>query len=109
MSSIDDERNAAAKAQAILNSLTPTTARTDALVHSLRMSASAAMNASKHKPSSDAALNNVRSEAATSLNGAAGLLHTKALTQEMIDRTRSAVATWLSTLETQVAVYRPRS
>jgi hypothetical protein len=98
MSNTDDERETAAKAPAILNSLTPTTTRTDALVHSLRMAASAATNASKHKLSSDAALNNVRSEAATSLNGLAGLLHRNALAQEMIDCAISAVAAWLSAL-----------
>lgn len=94
----DDERKAATKARDVLGTLTPTTVRTDALVHSLRMAASAATDASKQNLSSEAALNNIRGEAATALSGAAVLLHVKALTLATIDRAGRAVAAWLSAL-----------
>jgi|SRR5665213_142125 len=98
---IDDERKAAGNAQAILSTLTPATPRTDALVHSLRVAASAATNAGNQNLSSDSALNNARGEAATVLNGVAGLLHRGELTREMIYRARSAVAAWLLALDVQ--------
>jgi hypothetical protein len=95
----DDERNAAIKARDILATLSPTTERTDPLVHSLRMVAVAAVVATDASKQSEAALNNIRREAATALNGAAALLHVKALTLATIDSAGSAVAAWLSALQ----------
>jgi len=66
ITSIDDERNSAESARGIVNSLTPSTSRTDVLVVALRVSAGTAPGAM----------------AATALNGASGLLHKRALTQE---------------------------
>jgi hypothetical protein len=98
---IEDERKTAGNAKAVLSTLTPATPRTDALVHSLRTAASAATNASNKTLSSASALNNARGEAATALNGAAGLLHRGELTEEMIARARAAVAAWLLALDVQ--------
>ena len=92
-----DERKAAEEVEAVVSSLARTTPRTDALVMRLRNAANAATRAIKNL-SSESALDAARGEAATALNGAAGLLHKQTLTQEMIDRAKSAVATWLREL-----------
>jgi hypothetical protein len=99
MTSIADERKSAEIARGIVSSLTPSTLRTDAMVVALRLAASTASGAIKNL-SSQTALDEARGEAATALNGAAGLLHRRALMQEMIDRARTAVEAWLSGLDT---------
>ena len=74
MTSSDEERKAAEKAQAVIRSLTPTTQRTDAIIFGLRYAASLATDANTKTVSSEAALRNIRGEAATALNGVCGLL-----------------------------------
>ena len=95
----DDERKATAKAQTILGTLTPTTARTDEISFALRYASRLAASAQGF--SSDAALNNLRSEAVIALNTVAGSLDTRTLTQDMVDHAKRTVASLLSGLETQ--------
>jgi hypothetical protein len=93
-----DERDAATKAQEVIAELVPGSKRTDHIAFRLRHAAALATEAIKKGFSSDAALNNVRGEAVIALNGTIGLVERQALTQEMIDRARDAVAAWLSAL-----------
>jgi len=60
MTSSDEERKAAEKAQAVIRSLTPTTQRTDAIIFSLRYAASLATDANTKTVSSEVALRNIR-------------------------------------------------
>ena len=96
--SIDDERSAATKAQEVLNSLTLSTLWTEKLVSSLRHAARVATDSSKGF-SSQAALDNIRGEATTALNGLVGSWDKGQLSQAMVDHAKTAIAAWLKALE----------
>jgi hypothetical protein len=93
-----EERTAAKRAEIVLNSLVPTTPRTDANTFAVRYAAATARDAIKNM-SSEAALDAARGEASTALNGVCGLMDRQALTRDIIDRARRAVAAWLGELE----------
>jgi hypothetical protein len=97
----DEERSAAEKAHMVLRTLTPSTPRTDEIVDRTRYAAGLADAASKQGFSSEKALNGIRGEASTALKGVVGSLDTgqHPLTEAMIDRAKTAVATWLATLD----------
>jgi hypothetical protein len=94
--STDDERKALEKAQAVLSTLAPTTARTDAITSPLQEASRLVSVASAQGFSSDAALNNLRGEASIALSGVAGSLGGPNLTQDLIDRAKRAVAALLA-------------
>jgi hypothetical protein len=97
----NEERSAAEKAHMVLRTLTPSTPRTDEIVDRTRYAAGLADAASKQGFSSEKALNGIRGEASTALKGVVGSLDTgqHPLTEAMIDRAKTAVATWLATLD----------
>ena len=85
----------------VLRTLTPSTPRTDEIVHRLRHAAGLADAASNQGFSSERALNDIRGEASTALKGVVGSLDTgqHPLTKAMIDRAKAAVANRLATLD----------
>jgi hypothetical protein len=93
-----EEHSIAAKAKAVIDMLAPETPRTDANVHAVRLAAGTASDAIKNI-SSEAALDAARGEASTALNGVCRLMDRHALTRDIIDRARRAVAAWLGELE----------
>lgn len=93
---IDDERDAAKKAQEVLSSLTRSTPRTDKIISVLGHAGTIATEGSLKDLSSEAALQYVR--AATALRAVCGQLDRHALTQEMIDRVKQAVDAWVNEL-----------
>jgi hypothetical protein len=98
MTNIDDERNAAEDAKAVLSSLVPSAPHTQVQIDTLRKAATIATKATQSF-SSQTALNVTRGEAATALNGVCGALATgRPLTHEMISRARNAVEAWLNGL-----------
>lgn len=96
-----EERSAAKNKQVILRTLTPSTRRTDEIVHRLRHAAGRADAAIMQGLSSDKALNDIRGEASTALKGVVGSLDAgrHPLTEAMIDRAKTAVANWLAALD----------
>ncbi len=99
MTSTADERKAAEKALAVIRSLTPTTQCMDAIIFPLRYAASLATDGIRQGFSSEATLNKIRGEAATALNGVCGAMDRNGLTRDLIDRTKNAVAAWLTAIQ----------
>ena len=95
---IADERKAAENAKAILGWLMPSSARTDRIIFVLRNAANMARTATLTRLESKRALDDMRTEAATSLNQVCSLLDRGGLTQDAIDQAAVAVATWLNAL-----------
>jgi hypothetical protein len=93
----EDERQAASKAQAVIASLTPETMRTDAAVFAVRYAAGTARDAVTNLPY-EGALNDARIETSSVLGGLQGLMEVGAVTPDMIERSRRAVAAWLREL-----------
>ena len=98
MTNINDERNAAKKAEAVLNSLVPSSPRTNAQLDTLRQTADIANAAiMQNNFSSQTDLNAKRGEAATALRGGPGSWASgRPLTQDLLSRARIAVEAWLS-------------
>jgi len=94
--SIDDERQAAKKAEEALMSLTLSTPRTNEIVFALGRAAKIAAEGSIGL-SGKTALNYVR--AATALRAVCLQLERQRLTQEMIDHAQLAVEAWVSELQ----------
>ena len=98
MTGIDDERNAAEGAREVLRSLVPSAPHTQMQIETLRKAATVATKA-QSTFSTQTALNELRGEAATALNGVSGALATgRPLTHEMISRARNTVEAWLKGL-----------
>ena len=95
---IADERKAAENAKAILGWLMPSNARTDRIIFVLRNAANMARTATLTRLESKRALDDMRTEAATSLNQVCSLLDRGGLTQDAIDQAAAAVAAWLNAL-----------
>jgi hypothetical protein len=95
---IAEERKAAENAEAILGWLTPSNARPDRIIFVLRNAANIARTATLKRLESKRALDNMRTEAATSLNLICTLLDRSQLTQDAIDQAAGAVITWLNAL-----------
>ena len=95
---IADERKAAENAKAILGWLMPSNARTDRIIFVLRNAANMARTATLTRLESKRALDDMRTEAATSLNQVCSLLDRGGLTQDAIDQAATAVAAWLNAL-----------
>ena len=83
---IADERKAAENAKAILGWLMPSNARTDRIIFVLRNAANMARTATLTRLESKRALDDMRTEAATSLNQVCSLLDRGGLTQDAIDQ-----------------------
>ena len=100
MTNINNERDAATEAQAVLSSLVPSSPRTNAQLDKLREAADIANAAiMQNNFSSQTDLNAKRGEAATALRGVSGSLASgRPLTQDLLSRARIAVAAWLSSL-----------
>ena len=100
MTDINDERNAAKRAEAVLNSLVPSSPRTNAHLDTLRQTADIANAAiMQNNFSSQTDLNAKRGEAATALRGVSGSLASgRPLTQDLLSRARIAFEAWLSSL-----------
>jgi len=92
MISMDDERKAVAKAQSVLSGLAPTSPRNDEIAFALRYAARLVTAGMAQGFSSDAALNDLRSDAATALNAVAGSLDARTLSRDVINNARRAVA-----------------
>ena len=97
-SKIEDERKAAEKAKALLIGLTPAGARTDRIISVLRTAAKMAATASLTRLERKKALDELRSDAAKSLNTVCGLLDRGCLTREALDEASRAIASWLNAL-----------
>jgi hypothetical protein len=95
---IADERKAAENAKAILDRLMPSNARTNHVIFVLRNAANIARTATLTRLESKRTLDGMRTDAATSLNQACGLLDRGGLTQEAIDQAAGAVTAWLNAL-----------
>jgi Tfp pilus assembly protein PilN len=108
VTNINDERNAAKRAEAVLNSLVPSSPRTNAQLDTLRQTADIANAAiMQNNFSSQTDLNAKRGEAATALRGVSGSWASgRPLTQDLLSRARIAVEAWLSSL-TSVRKQRP--
>jgi hypothetical protein len=100
VTNINDERNAAKKAEAVLNALVPSSPRTNAQLDTLRQTADIANAAiMQNNFSSQTDLNAKRGEAATALRGVSGSSASgRPLTQDLLSRARIAVEAWLSSL-----------
>ena len=85
-----DEYRVALKAHEVLSTLKTSTPRAEKTLNDLRHAARYAADSTKGF-SSQAALDNLRGEAATALNGVAGSLAKGELSQAMIDRAKAAV------------------
>jgi hypothetical protein len=94
--SVDDERQAAKKAEETLTSLTVSTPRTDEIIHALAHAANKATEGSIGL-SGETALNYVR--AATALRAMCWGIARQRLTQEMLDRAKLAVKAWVRELQ----------
>jgi hypothetical protein len=98
MTSVDDERNAAREAEAVLRSLS-SPAHAQVQIVTLRKAATIATRAATQSFSSHTELNALRGEAAAALHGVAGsLVNGLPLTQQIISRAKTAVAAWLEGL-----------
>jgi len=89
---MDDERKAVAKAQGVLSGLAPTTPSNDEIAFALRYTSRLVTAGMTQGFSSEAALSDLRSDAATALNAVAGSLDSGTLTRELINNARRAVA-----------------
>jgi hypothetical protein len=100
VTNINDERNAAKKAEAVLNALVPSSPRTNAQLDTLRQTADIANAAiMQNNFSSQTDLDAKRDEAATALRGVSGSWASgRPLPQDLLSRARIAVETWLSSL-----------
>jgi hypothetical protein len=96
----NEERSAAENAREVLRTITPSTPRTDEIVHRLRHAAGLANAAGLQGFSSEKAVNDIRAEASIALRGVVGSLDAEQhpLTGAMIDRAKTAVADWLTAL-----------
>lgn len=92
MSIIDDERKGAERARDVLT-------YADHIVHPLRLAAGLATTASSQGFSSQAELNNIRSDATEALNAVIRALQTRTLTNSIIASAQTGVAAWLRALE----------
>lgn len=88
----DDECRAITRALVVLNTLTPTTPRIDTIVFELRCASQLLTKVMAQGFSNDAAVNELRVEAANALNAVAGSLDARSLTQATIMDARRAVA-----------------
>ncbi len=95
---LQEERKAAENAKAIVDTLTPSTARSDRIIFVLRYAANLARTGTLTRLASKQALDDARIEAATSLNAVCGLLERGRLTQDAIDQAASGIAAWLEAL-----------
>ena len=82
--SIDDERKGAEKARDVLSTLSPSSTYADHIAHPLRLAANLATTASSQGFSSQAELNNIRSDATVALNAVIRALQTRTLTHLII-------------------------
>ncbi len=102
----NEERRGARNAQAVITSFSLETGRTDTDVFAVRYAAATARDAITNKPH-EAALNDARVEASSVLGGLEGLMDVNAVTPDVIERARKAVAAWLRDLAVMGPV-RPR-
>lgn len=99
MTSMDDERKAVAKARDALSGLAPTTPHNEEIAFALRYASRLVTAGMAPGFSSDAALNDLRSDAATALSAVAGSLDARTLTRDVIYNARRAVAGLLAGFE----------
>jgi hypothetical protein len=97
--SIDDERKGAERARDVLSTLSRSAAYADHIVHPLRLAAGLATTASSQGFSSQAELNNIRSDATEAFNAVIRALQTRTLTNSIIASAQTGVAAWLRALE----------
>jgi hypothetical protein len=94
----EEERKAAIDAKAILDRLTPSSARSEPIVFGLRSAANLARKETLTRLESRAALDRLHDEAAMSLYAVCRLLDKAQLTQETLEQARRAVSAWLNAL-----------
>ena len=82
---LEEEREAATDAKAVLSGLTPASARIDRVVFALRYAANVATIATYQRLESRQSLNELRSQAAMLLNTVCRLLDLRRLDQTSID------------------------
>ena len=95
---LQEERKTAENAKALVDTLTPSTARNDRTIFVLRYAANLARTGTLTRVASRRALDDARMEAATSLNAICRLLERGRLTQDAIDQAASGIAAWLEAL-----------
>ena len=94
MTSIDDERKAAKEAQAVVSSLVPSSSLTKKQRELLHKTARVATGAALPLFSSQAAVDDARYKASMALHGLGN-----SLTQNVIERARTAIEAWLKALD----------
>lgn len=95
---LQEECKAAENAKAILDTLTPSSARTDRTIFVLRYAANLAKTRTLARLESRHALDGARIEAATALNKVCRLLDRGPLPQAAIDQATKAIIAWLEAL-----------
>lgn len=95
---LEEEREAATDAKAVLCGLTPASARTDRTIFVLRYAANVATTATYQRLESRQSLNESRSQAAKLLNAVCDMLDRRRLGQNSIDEGKAAVQAWLDAL-----------
>ena len=93
-----EEIEAATDAKAALGGLTPESAPSDRSIFVLRFAANVATRAAHLRLERRKALNELRSQAAKSLNAVCRLLELRRLEQNSIDAGKAAVQAWLEAL-----------
>jgi len=94
----DEERKALERVLATLSTLTPATARDDAIAFDLRYASRHLAGAQAKSVSREAALNVLRAAALNALSAVAVSLDRRTLTRDRIDMARQAVAAVLDQL-----------
>ena len=99
----EEERTAATNAMAVLGRLTPASERTDRIIFVLRFPANVATSATFMRLEKERSLNEIRSQAARSLNAVCGLLDRKSLEQNTVEECKAALQAWLCALAEDAA------
>jgi hypothetical protein len=98
MTSIDDERNAAKEAEAIIRSLSPSTPCDRETVNKLRGANRLAIEAMKGNFSSQTALNDARNDVGLKLPPLCKALDKGPAPRETIEAAKRAIEAWLSAI-----------
>jgi hypothetical protein len=100
MTNIQDEKNAADEADAVVQNVSVSAVSQDQelAIQRLREANDVAINAAGANPLAQEHLNNARSEAAIALSALIDQLNGRSQTQDVIDRVRRALEDWKSRL-----------
>lgn len=94
----EEERTAATNAMAVFGRLTPASGRTDRIIFVLRFAANVATSATFMRLERERSLNEIRSQAARSLNAVCRLLDLRRIEQNTVEECKAALQAWLDAL-----------